>query len=134
MLPRLYRQAPLNSIWEGSGNVQCLDVLRALQREPDTRVALQAELQQVAGHDAGYDQALDAALAQLQGAELEQADARSLVSAMAVLLQAAALLRAGSPLAAGFVQTRLPRAAGVYGVLPAQVNFGEILERALPQG
>ena len=132
MLPRLYRQAPLNSIWEGSGNVQCLDVLRALQREPETRGALQAELQQVAGRDTGYDHALDAALMQLQGAELEQADGRSLVSGIAVLLQAAALLRAGSPLAAWFVQTRLPRAGGVYGVLPAQVGFGEILERALP--
>lgn len=134
MLPRLYRQAPLNSIWEGSGNVQCLDVLRALQREPETRVALQAELQQGAGNDAGYDRALEAALGQLQGGELDQADARSLVSAIAVLLQAAALLRARSPLAAGFVQSRLPRAAGVYGGLPSRTAFDEILERALPVG
>src|SRR3546814_3984026 len=55
ILPRLYRQAPLNSIWEGSGNIQCLDVLRALAREPESGDALPAELDVAAGMDAGYD-------------------------------------------------------------------------------
>ena len=58
MLPRLYRQAPLNSIWEGSGNIQCLDVLRALAREPETLAALRAELAAVADRDARYAAAL----------------------------------------------------------------------------
>src|SRR5690606_15273890 len=58
MMPRLYRQAPLNSIWEGSGNVQCLDVLRALRKEPETRDALLAELAAAKGPDAHYDAAL----------------------------------------------------------------------------
>ena len=132
MLPRLYRQAPLNSIWEGSGNVQCLDVLRALQREPETRVALQAELQQVAGRSDVYDQSLQALLGRLQGAELLQADARTLVVDIAVLLQAAMLLRAGSPLAQAFVCSRLRRSQAVYGQLQADTPFADILARALP--
>ncbi|HZX80620.1 MAG TPA: acyl-CoA dehydrogenase family protein, partial [Lysobacter sp.] len=65
MLPRLYRQAPLNSIWEGSGNIQCLDVLRALAREPATREALQAELQGAMGRDAAFDAAIAPALRML---------------------------------------------------------------------
>ncbi|MEE2577597.1 acyl-CoA dehydrogenase family protein, partial [Pseudomonas aeruginosa] len=55
ILPRLYRQAPLNSIWEGSGNVQCLDVLRALQKEPEVRNALFVELQRSLGKNPIYD-------------------------------------------------------------------------------
>src|SRR5690554_5866656 len=59
ILPRLYRQAPLNSIWEGSGNVQCLDVLRALRREPETRDALFAELTAARSLNSDYDRQLD---------------------------------------------------------------------------
>ena len=132
MLPRLYRQAPLNSIWEGSGNVQCLDVLRALQREPETRVALLTELQQVAGRSDVYDQSLQALLGRLQGAELLQADARTLVVDIAVMLQAAMLLCADSPLAQAFVCSRLRRSQAVYGQLQADTPFADILARALP--
>ncbi len=132
MLPRLYRQAPLNSIWEGSGNVQCLDVLRALAREPDSRTALLDELAQQSGAMPGYDQAYARMAAQLSAAAPEQAEARTLVAALAVLLQAATLLRNGSPLAASFVQSRLQQRAGVYGVLEAATPFADILARALP--
>jgi putative acyl-CoA dehydrogenase len=134
MLPRLYRQAPLNSIWEGSGNVQCLDVLRALAREPDTRAALLEELARPAGQLPTYDQACAQMTTRLSATALEQSDARSLVAALAVLLQAATLMRNASPLAATFVQSRLSPRAGVYGVLDAATSFDDILERALPQG
>src|SRR5436853_5392493 len=65
ILPRLYREAPLNSIWEGSGNVICLDVLRALQKEPQARDALVAELRLGRGADRRLDAALDEAEARL---------------------------------------------------------------------
>lgn len=133
MLPRLYRQAPLNSIWEGSGNVQCLDVLRALAREPEARTVLLDEIQQQSGQLSDYDAACARVSAQLSAAAPEQADARRLVATLAVLLQAATLLRHASPLAACFVQSRLKAGAGVYGVLDAATPFGDILARALPQ-
>ncbi|MNN12367.1 putative acyl-CoA dehydrogenase AidB [compost metagenome] len=132
MLPRLYRQAPLNSIWEGSGNVQCLDVLRALAREPQARAALLDELQQANGQSEVYDRALAAVSPALSGDAIAEADARSLVARLAVLLQAATLLRVGSPLAATFVQSRLGGAGHVYGVLDATTPFTDILARALP--
>jgi putative acyl-CoA dehydrogenase len=132
MLPRLYRQAPLNSIWEGSGNVQCLDVLRALAREPRALQALLDELQQAEGPGGAYDAALEALRVQLAAGEVAEADARSLVARLAVLLQAAVLRKAGSPLAEAFVQSRVARSGGVYGQLPADLPFAGILARALP--
>ena len=129
LLPRLYRQAPLNSIWEGSGNIQCLDVLRALAKEPATGAALWHELQD-APLDAGLLERLHAAL---HGeAAVPEAAARSFVEALALALQASVLHRAGSPLAAVFDRTRLkaPHAMAL-GALPADVAFGDILARAL---
>jgi len=131
-LPRLYRQAPLNSIWEGSGNVQCLDVLRALSREPQARAALQLELQQAAGIDAGYDAALQAANVRLANATLQEADARRVSAALATLLQASVLLRAGSPVAQAFVRSRLCSPQLVYGMLDADAPLADILVRAAP--
>ena len=83
-LPRLYRQAPLNSIWEGSGNIQCLDVLRALAKEADAGAAMLAELQPAAGIDAAFDAALADAQARLaQG--VDEAAARAFVERLALL-------------------------------------------------
>jgi putative acyl-CoA dehydrogenase len=135
-MPRLYRQAPLNSIWEGSGNIQCLDVLRALQREPDCGRALLAELQPARGAHAR----LDAAIAWLQGALSEggdrdalEAGARRLAGTMALALQAALLFRAGhADLAAAFCESRLGEGGGAYGMLPAGAPFTRLLERAMP--
>ncbi|WP_313343087.1 acyl-CoA dehydrogenase family protein [Stenotrophomonas sp.] len=132
MLPRLYRQAPLNSIWEGSGNIQCLDVLRALAREPQVRPVLQAELETVVGYDAGYDDALQALWAQLSSTPSE-AQARLVTERLALLLQAAVLLRARSPVAAAFVRTRLGGETGrAFGTLPDDVDHQAIMARALP--
>jgi putative acyl-CoA dehydrogenase len=134
MLPRLYRQAPLNSIWEGSGNLQCLDVLRALNREPATRSALLRELEQAQGRHSGYDAAVQRAQQMLAGEVLSEGVARQVAALLATLLQAASLLRAGSPFAASFIDARL--AAGLsmpcYGTLSARLPFADMLARALP--
>ncbi|WP_312368857.1 acyl-CoA dehydrogenase family protein [Stenotrophomonas sp.] len=130
MLPRLYRQAPLNSIWEGSGNVQCLDVLRALAREPQSRDALLGELHGAAGMHAGYDAALQRAVDGLGDTGVEEVQARRTSAALAVLLQAAILLRAGSPLARDFVQSRLLRGHAVYGMLDKGALLSETIQRA----
>ncbi|TYT25584.1 DNA alkylation response protein [Luteimonas viscosa] len=132
LLPRLYRQAPLNSIWEGSGNIQCLDVLRALARDPATGEALLARLEPAAGIDAGFDAALAALRADLARPAAE-ADARRRVADMALLLQAAVLLCAGSPAAATFCRSRLGGARGlVFGLLPDDAPAGDLLARACP--
>lgn len=132
MLPRLYRQAPLNSIWEGSGNIQCLDVLRALSREPQVLHALDAELDAVAGADAIYDAALRALRAQL-AATPEQAQARRITERLALLLQAAVLLRAQSPNTSAFIRSRLGAEHGMaFGTLPADIDVAAVLGRALP--
>lgn len=130
LLPRLYRQAPLNSIWEGSGNIQCLDVLRALSREPEAGAALLAELDSVSGRDGGFDAAL-AALREALVAGPAEAGARRLVEAMAQLLQAAVLLRTDSPVAAVFCRSRLAGRLGAYGTLPPDTPFNALLARAL---
>lgn len=135
LLPRLYRQAPLNSIWEGSGNIQCLDVLRALAREPGCADALRAELDAQRGRNAAFDAAADAALAYLAevataAPETQQAAARALVERLALVLQAAALLRLDSPLADAFCRSRLDGGRGqVFGTLAAGVDTGAVLAR-----
>ncbi|MFN3310238.1 MAG: acyl-CoA dehydrogenase family protein [Thermomonas sp.] len=122
LLPRLYRQAPLNSIWEGSGNIQCLDVLRALAREPETGAALRAEWQAAAGMDAQFDAALQAGMAMLEAGS-DEAGARAFVERLALLLQGATLLRARHPLARDWCAARLGPAGGAtYGSLPAVVD------------
>ncbi len=130
LLPRLYRQAPLNSIWEGSGNIQCLDVLRALTREPLPTAALQDELGRAAGQDPDYDAALatlPAALAQAR----DESRARHLATRLALLLQAAALLQARSPAAAGFCASRLRDGPpAVFGTLPGQAPVASLIGRA----
>jgi putative acyl-CoA dehydrogenase len=133
LLPRLYRQTPLNSIWEGSGNIQCLDVLRALSREPETGAALLAELQGAKGLHAGFDEELDALQLLLHDAADDQASARMLTERLALALQAAVLLRAGSPMAEAFCRSRIDGEHGLaMGTLPVDIDFASCLERALP--
>ncbi len=134
ILPRLYREAPLNSIWEGSGNIQCLDVLRALAREKGVLDAYVSELKSVAG---GHP-AFDAALKELQGefANLQDVEyrARSLVERMALLLQAALLIKAGnSTVADAFCTARLGEGGSMFGTLAPSPKLAEIVERARPQ-
>ena len=131
LLPRLYRQAPLNSIWEGSGNIQCLDVLRALQREPESGAALLAELDAARGANAAFDAALATLRHALQAPE--ESGARFLVERLALALQAALLLRMDSPVAEAFCESRLAGAHGlVFGTLPPGGPFDSWIARALP--
>ena len=118
-MPMLYREAPLNGIWEGSGNVICLDVLRALVKEPEAGEALMNVLSSMVGSDARYDAALRAHLARWPGLPTE-AEARWFVESLAVLLTAASLMTtAPSAVAEGYVGSRV---AGDRGVFPGAVR------------
>jgi putative acyl-CoA dehydrogenase len=141
VLPRLLRDAPLNSIWEGSGNVTALDVLRALSRDPGNADALLAEVD-LAADDARVGAAADQLRAELKAADTSDAqrDARRLASQITVTLQAALLVRhAPAPIADAFVSTRLPPAAGntgpgtPFGSLPRGLDLRAILARAAPR-
>ncbi|GAW35692.1 putative acyl-CoA dehydrogenase AidB [Roseovarius sp. A-2] len=118
-LPMLYREAPLNSIWEGSGNVICLDILRTLAREPLAGEALSEELAQVAGQDRRFDAALRAHM-QTFPKPPEEAQARWYAESLATLLTASVLLRQAPDAVAGaYIATRLSdprgRVAGAIG-------------------
>ncbi len=132
-MARLYRDAPLNGIWEGSGNVICLDVLRALGREPETRDALAAELAAATGADRRYDAFVDALARDLAepGAAGEFA-ARHLVERMALALEASLLLRhAPNEVADVFIATRLAHTGGLaFGALPAGAPADAVIARA----
>jgi putative acyl-CoA dehydrogenase len=134
-MPRLYREAPLASIWEGSGNVMSLDVLRALVRTPRSLEVFLHELRQAHGADAR----LDAHVLKLEGqlsdpATLEER-ARRVVESMALALQGALLVRHGAPAVAdAFCASRLGGDGGLeYGTLPAGTDFQAIIERGRPQ-
>ncbi|TVZ92768.1 acyl-CoA dehydrogenase family protein [Streptomyces sp. BK340] len=131
-MPRHYREAPLLSIWEGSGNVNALDVLRALGREQDTTEALFTELALARGADARLDAAVVGLKEQL--AETDQVGARRLVEGMALALQASLLVRhAPHAVADAFCATRLGGDWGhAFGTLPAGTDLDTILERAFP--
>jgi len=129
-LPRLFRESPVNGIWEGSGNVIALDVLRTLRREPGALDALAAELAAAAG----ADRALDAAVRDLTdrlARTPDEAEARGIVERMALVLQAALLVRHAPPAVAdAFCATRLGDAGGrLFGVLPRGADVAGILER-----
>ncbi|GAB2611641.1 acyl-CoA dehydrogenase family protein [Novilysobacter erysipheiresistens] len=135
ILPRLYRQAPLNSIWEGSGNIQCLDVLRALEKEPGTGVALWAELQRAGGGgQPDHAAAVERLRAPLHGdVVIEPAAARTFVEQLALCLQGSVMLQAGRPVAEAFCRSRLGGAHGLaMGTLPVGLPFADMIDRALP--
>lgn len=132
ILPRLYREAPVNSIWEGSGNVQCLDVLRALSKEPGVLDALFAEL-----GDGHGDARLQAHLQRLQRAFRDTDDiqyrARQLTEDVAIALQARLLLEAGNaPVSDAFIASRIEGRGRVYGTLPRGIDVRALLDRSTP--
>ncbi len=133
-MPRHYREAPLLSIWEGSGNVNALDVLRALSRDPATAQAYDAELALTRGADAR----LDAAHARVRRlvASASESQARRVVEAMALTLQASLLVRHAPPAVAdAFCASRLDGDWGhSFGTLPDAADLTAILDRALPEG
>jgi len=127
-MPRLFRQSPLNAIWEGSGNVIALDVLRALGREPEAVEALRAFLDARRGINAAYD-AWIAAL-DIDGAS--EASARWAVERLALALQAAVLLEADSPVAEAFCRLRLQPRGAQYGAFDTGLDLRAMLDRAMP--
>ncbi|MGW6196462.1 acyl-CoA dehydrogenase family protein [Kribbella sp. NPDC055110] len=131
-LPLLYRESPLNSIWEGSGNVNALDVLRALRR-PESLEAWLLEIGTVQGADARLDAAVNDVLQALADIENAEAGARRLAAQMALCLQASLLIRHSTPeVADAFVASRLANDwGGVFGTLPRTTPFDRIVERTI---
>ncbi|HSR54321.1 MAG TPA: isovaleryl-CoA dehydrogenase [Acidobacteriota bacterium] len=132
-MSRLYRDAPLNSLWEGAGNIQCLDVLRVLAKEKGALEALLAELRSSRGGNAAYDGFLEQLEDSLEAPSESQA--RVLAESLAVALQAALLVRhSPSAVSDAFCASRLsPQQGRLYGTLPASVDFATIISRARPR-
>jgi putative acyl-CoA dehydrogenase len=136
VLPRLYRDAPVNSVWEGSGNVAALDALRALARQPESADAFFAELDE----SLGADPVLDDAITRLKkhAASPSEVTARRLAEQLTVTLQAALLVQSAAPAIAGaFIATRLGPAGETgraYGTLPASIPAAEIIDKATAAG
>jgi putative acyl-CoA dehydrogenase len=137
-MPRLYREAPLMSVWEGSGNVAALDVLRAIARQPETLEVFFDEVELARGQSLALDRAVTA----LRGRFADVSDptdiqfaARQIVGDMALVLQGSLLLRFGHPaVAEAFVSSRFGSLRGdVFGCLPAGLDIPTILDRATPK-
>ena len=127
-MPRLFRQSPLNAIWEGSGNVIALDVLRAVAREPESVAALNAFLDASRGLNSAYDLWLDA----IDLSALSETGARLLVERLALAAQAAVLLAWDNPLAEAFCSLRLMDRGSAYGAFDTAIDTRMIVERAMP--
>jgi len=134
IMPRLFRESPVNAIWEGSGNVQCLDTLRAIQKEPDTLDAFFREVAEARGSDDRFDRFV----AELQNDFADISDfqyrARNLVDRLALAMQASLLLRGSDPAVAdAFCASRLQSGGGLnYGNLPSGTDAAAIIKRATP--
>ncbi|MEV5395857.1 acyl-CoA dehydrogenase family protein [Streptomyces cellulosae] len=133
-MPRLVRESPLNSIWEGAGNVQALDVLRALRRDPGTLDAYLREVGKARGADHRLDAAIKNLLTDLADLEAAEARARRLTERLALVLQASLLVRHAPPeVADAFCAGRLSTETGTaFGTLPPTLNLASIVERAHP--
>jgi len=135
ILARLYREAPINAIWEGSGNVQALDLLRALAKTPSVLEAWFTELR----GSQGKLKSLDVAVERLKDAfvDLSEAEyrARSLVDQLALTMQASLLVEAGdTQVAEAFVRSRLSElGARNYGTLPRGIDCRRIVARTLAE-
>jgi len=133
VLPRLYREAPVNSIWEGSGNVMCLDVLRAIERTPNAGEVLAREIAEAG--DARLKGFAGRLLQRLRGADRnDETQARALVRELVLALQAALLVKHAPPVVAdAFCVARLTaETGGAFGLLPRGVDLSAIVERAAP--
>jgi putative acyl-CoA dehydrogenase len=135
VLPRLYRQQPLQSLWEGSGNVICLDVLRAMRKSPETIDVFMAECREAASADPRLDSWLSALESELRDLEDIESRARRLVERLGLALQASLLVRHGDPAVAdAFCASRLGGDGGLaYGTLPPRIDATAIIERHRPQ-
>lgn len=135
-MPRLYREAPLMGIWEGSGNVSALDTLRAMATRPESVDVLFDELAESTGQDPRLDAHVDGLKPQFDDLETIQYRARKVTEDIALALQGSLLVRHGHPaVAEGFLATRMSRQwGGAYGTMPAGLDLAPILERVLVKG
>ena len=135
MMPRLYREAPINAIWEGSGNVQCLDVLRALSKTPAVMDAFYTEINKAQGAHALLDRYVADLATQLKDSRKFEYRARDVVDRMALALQAALLVRhAPSFISDAFCESRLAQVGQHnYGALSPGADTAAIIERATPK-
>ncbi|MGI8821992.1 MAG: acyl-CoA dehydrogenase family protein [Acidimicrobiia bacterium] len=136
IMPRLLRESPLNAIWEGSGNVIALDVVRALQTHPETIEVFLAELGNTRGAHRSLDDAVDTIAGELTGGGGDvEGGARRLVGSMAAAMAASLLVRSAQPgVAEAFIATRVAGDGGhLYGTLPAGVDTGALASRAVPR-
>ncbi|MFF9117820.1 acyl-CoA dehydrogenase family protein [Streptomyces massasporeus] len=133
-MPRLVRESPLNSVWEGAGNVQALDVLRALRREPGALDAYLREVGQARGADHRLDAAIKNLLTELADLEGVEGRARRLTERLALVLQGSLLVRFAPPqVADAFCAGRLGGDAGAaFGTLPPTLDLASVVERARP--
>ena len=131
ILPRLYREAPLNGIWEGSGNVICLDILRTLQRTPAALHAFWSEIELARGASAALDAELDRTKQLLSEPAEMVYRARYIVERLALIFQASLLARFGAPsVFQAFLKTRIQGAGGkAFGTLPSGLDISSILKR-----
>ncbi len=134
-MPRLYREAPLMSVWEGSGNVAALDTLRAMAKQPETLGVFLDEVKSTAGSSVELDTAIARLEREFGDFETMQYRARRVVGQMAQVLQGALLVRYGHPAVAdGYLRTRLAGDHGdVFGTLPVGIDTAAILERSTPK-
>ena len=134
IMPRLYREAPVNAIWEGSGNVQCLDTLRALQKSPESLAAFFTELDRAKGGDTRFDRFVGQLKTDFANTDDLQYRARNLVDRLALGFQAAQLLQhSDAAVADAFCAARLESHGGLnYGNLPSGVDAKAIIQRATP--
>ncbi|MGZ8736009.1 MAG: acyl-CoA dehydrogenase family protein [Nocardioides sp.] len=133
-MPLLFRESPLNSIWEGSGNVNALDVLRALSREPEALNAWITEVGRASGEDPRLDRAIQSVLETLADTSALEVGARRLAGQMAACLQGSLLVRFGPPAVAdAFCATRLGQEyGGTLGTLPRGIDLQSIVTRTTP--
>jgi putative acyl-CoA dehydrogenase len=134
-MPRLYRESPLASIWEGSGNVQCLDVLRAMMRSPASVETFLAEVEEGSGTDPRLNSYVTSLRRELADLEAIESRARRVVERMALAVQGSLLVRFGDPAVAdAFCASRLAGDWGqAFGTLPPGSDFGRIIERHTPR-
>jgi putative acyl-CoA dehydrogenase len=134
VMPRVYREAPLNSIWEGCGNVICLDVLRAVRAAPETLDALLEELRLASGGHRVLDGAIREFDAQLARGALATRDARKLTERIALLLQASLLVRhSTAAIADAFCALLDGRGGLAFGALDVDVDYRAVIERSFDE-
>lgn len=133
-MPRIFRQSPVNGVWEGSGNVMCLDALRAMIRSPESMEAFMVELDLAAGADRRLDAAIAGVRKELGDTDEMESRARAVVESLALAMQGSLLVRHGPPdVADAFCASRLGEDGGrAFGTLPPEFDFAGIIERNRP--